>query len=185
MSNLTDEELASLVQQGETEAFAEIVLRYEDKLRRYARRFLSRNEDIDDLVQEVFIKVFEHIQSFDKHQRFSPWVYRIAHNSFVNELKRQSRYPSSFFDPDTLMPYLASKETAESENLAAEINEETEALVGKLPPKYREVIILHYFEDLSYQEISDVLKIPTNTVGVRITRARIKLRELLKEKAYE
>jgi RNA polymerase sigma-70 factor (ECF subfamily) len=149
-------------------------------LRRYARKFLNRQEDIDDLVQDVFIKSYTNIQSFDTTQRFSPWMYRIAHNPFVNELRRKDRQGFGVFDADTIFPQLAAKETADGAALSAEIEANMEALVGDLSVKYREVILLHYYESLSYQEISDVLRIPVTTVGVRMTRARQKLRS-----AYE
>ncbi|MCA9366994.1 RNA polymerase sigma factor [Candidatus Kaiserbacteria bacterium] len=178
----TDEAIVAAVQTGTVDAFGEIVTRYETKMQRYARRFLSRQEDIDDLVQDVFIKVYENIQSFDTTLRFSPWIYRIAHNVFVNELKRKSRYTLPSFDPDVILPFIPAKETADAEALATELSDEMESLVTALSAKYREVLVLHYFEHLSYQEMSDVLQIPTTTVGVRMTRAREKLQAAYYEK---
>lgn len=173
---LTDEQIAAAVQTGDVEAFGELMERYEVKLWRYGRKFLAREEDIGDLVQDVFIKVYEHIQSFDTSLRFSPWIYRIAHNVFVNELKRKSRYTFASFDPDVILPFIPAKESTDDLALGNELKEEMEAYVGELAAKYREVIVLHYFEHLSYQEISDVLQVPVSTVGVRILRAREKLK---------
>ena len=177
MSELSDEKIATLVQAGDAEAFGELISRYEAKLKRYARKFLNSEDDIEDLVQDVFIKSYMNIQSFNTTLRFSPWIYRIAHNTFVNELKRKHRMGFFFFNADTILPQLPSKETADSGTLNAELREELDILIKELPPKYREVIILHYLESLSYQEISDILQIPVTTVGVRMTRAREKLRE--------
>ena len=177
MQDATDEQIAQAVQEGDVDAFGELMSRYEEKLKRYARKFLSRQEDIEDLVQDVFIKAYEHIQSFDTDQRFSPWIYRIAHNTFVNELKRKSRFGFGVFDPDVVLPLVPGKETADGETLRAELKEEVEAHLDSLPEKYREVMILFYFEELSYAEISDVLQIPVTTVGVRMNRARAKLSE--------
>jgi len=178
MAELSDETIAVNVQTGDIDAFGELIARYEAKLKRYARKFLARPEDINDLVQDVFIKSYTNIQSFNPSQRFSPWIYRIAHNTFVNELKRKSRSGFSLFDSDTILPLLPAKETADSAALEAETIRTMDALVDQLTLKYKEVILLHYFEELSYQEISDVLQIPVTTVGVRMTRARVKLREL-------
>jgi len=86
---LTDEEVAKRVQAGQSEAFGLIVERYEAKLFRYGKKFLSNHENIEDVVQEVFIKVYQNIQSFDSSQKFSPWIYRIAHNTYVNVLKKK------------------------------------------------------------------------------------------------
>jgi len=171
-----DETVVSSVQAGDVDAFGELMSRYEAKMQRYGRKFLARQEDIDDLVQDVFIKVYENIQSFDASLRFSPWIYRIAHNVFVNELKRKKRRGFTSFDPDVILPFLPAKETADEATLNDELGSELESVIASLPDKYREVIVLHYFEHLSYQEISEVLKISVSTVGVRMTRARHKLK---------
>ena len=90
---LSDEQIAQRVKDGDNEAFGLFVERYEKKLTRYGGKFLSRTEDIQDVVQDVFIKAYQNMQSFDASLRFSPWIYRIAHNTFVNELRKNSRRP--------------------------------------------------------------------------------------------
>lgn len=172
-----DEVIAKAVQNGDTEAFGELVLRYELKLKRYARKFLNYQEDIEDLVQDVFIKAYTNIQSFDVTLRFSPWIYRIAHNTFVNELKRKSHFGFRLFEADTILPFLHAKETADSASVTSELQSEIETLLARLDTKYREVVVLHYLEELSYDEISEVLQIPISTVGVRLLRARRMLQE--------
>ena len=181
MNDLTDEQIAIKVQAGDGDAFGVLIERYEAKLKRYARKFLNRLEDIEDLVQDVFIKAYTNIQSFDTDQRFSPWIYRIAHNTFVNELKRQQRGGFAIFEADTFLPQLPAKETADSDALDADLKAELDSLLLELLPKYREVVVLYYFEELSYQEISEVLHIPVTTVGVRMNRARTKLRSCYKK----
>ena len=178
MTEETDEIIAVAIQQGDTDAFGILISRYEEKLKRYARRFLAREEDVSDLVQDVFIKAYEHIQSFDTTQRFSPWIYRIAHNSFVNELRRKDRW-GMVFDADTILPALPGTERTDALTLDAEQQRVVEQALTSLPAKYREVVVLHYFENLSYQEISDILHVPVNTVGVRLSRARQSLETLL------
>lgn len=184
MKETTDEEIAIAVQSGDIDVFGELVHRYEAKMQRYARKFLSSQEDIEDLVQDVFIKAYTNMQSFDTNFRFSPWLYRIAHNTFVNELKRKSRFGLGVFEADVLLPQLPSKESADTLVLENELKAEMEKTLADLSPKYREVLILHYFEDFSYQEISDILQIPVTTVGVRIMRAKQKIKPSLKA-AYE
>lgn len=177
MDKLSDEAIANIVQEGDAEAFGQLIERYEAKLRRYAQKFLHVEHEIDDLVQDIFVKVYTNIQSFDSNQRFSPWIYRIAHNSFINELKRKSRGGLGVFDADVFLPQLPATETADESALKAEVTKEMESLIQNLSSKYREVVVLHYFESLSYQEISEVLRIPVTTVGVRLLRAKAKLRE--------
>src|ERR1700727_2292342 len=91
MPEQTDEEIAVLVQNGDAEAFRVIMERYEPKMTRYAKRFLFGADDAKDLLQEVFIKTYVNIKSFDPERRFSPWIYRIAHNEFVNALKKKKK----------------------------------------------------------------------------------------------
>ena len=88
MEEVTDEAITKRVQQGDVEAFALLMDRYEKKITRYARKFLSQPDDVKDIVQDVFVKVYVNIKSFDVKRRFSPWIYRIAHNEFVNALKK-------------------------------------------------------------------------------------------------
>jgi RNA polymerase sigma-70 factor (ECF subfamily) len=83
---LTDEQIAVRVQSGEQELFGALMERYEPKLSRYGRKFLASPDNIDDIVQDVFISAYQNIQSFDLTRRFSPWIYRIAHNAYVNAL---------------------------------------------------------------------------------------------------
>ena len=179
----SDELIAAAVQAGDAEAYGILIDRYEGKLSRYARRFLSRPDDITDLVQDVFTRAYINLQSFDPDQRFSPWIYRIAHNLFVNELRRKERRGGfGIFDADVILPQIPARETADEATLRAELTDELQTVIDDLKPKYREVILLFYYEDLSYEEISQILKIPKTTVGVRITRGRAQLETLLAAK---
>ena len=179
VSGNSDEQLASQVQKGDTQAFGVLVERYQAKMLRYARKFLLADSS-EDAVQEVFIKVYQNINSFDTGQRFSPWIYRIAHNEFINHLKKSGREQLSFFDPDTFFPHPIAKETAEGATERNEAKKTVIAGLDKLDIKYREALVLFYLEELSYKEISDVLKIPVATVGVRIKRAKEALKAALK-----
>ncbi len=176
-SGLSDEELALLVQKGDKEAFGDLVLRYQEKISRYARRFVV-GTDIDDLVQDVFIKAYVNINSFDASRRFSPWLYRVAHNEFANALRKKRSIPFSFFDYDVLLPLLSDGTKASDEAEAAEIRQLLDSYLSDLSAKYREPLLLFYYEDLSYEDIADILAVPVATVGVRLKRAR----EILKNK---
>ena len=85
-SELTDEEIAEMIQKGNSKFFESLIKRYEAKMTRYARKFLSNYHDIEDLVQNIFIKVYVNIKSFNTSRKFSPWIYRIAHNEFINAI---------------------------------------------------------------------------------------------------
>jgi RNA polymerase sigma-70 factor (ECF subfamily) len=129
-------------------------------------------------VQDVFIKAYENIQSFDGARRFSPWLYRIAHNEFVNALKKRAARPTMFtIDFDTLFPHLSSDERSDSAALERDMRRVLDEHLAKLDPKYREPLILYYLEGMDYREISDILMIPISTVGVRLARARALLKK--------
>lgn len=177
-----DEEVAFLVQSGQLELFGILVEKYEEKIKRYAKKFLSNKEDINDVVQDIFIKTYENIQSFDSKRKFSPWLYRIAHNELVNTLKKKKEIiPFSLFDLDIFLPQEYKNNEIENkierERIKGIINE----CVEELDFKYREPIVLYYFEELSYKEIADVMQIPVSTVGIRIKRAKKKLKPLCKK----
>lgn len=176
----TDEEIVLKIQNGDKDLFGVLVERYESKLNRYAKRFLFQKEDVDDLIQDVFLKAYSNIKSFNTNKSFSSWVYRIAHNQFVNALKKRKYEPLFVFDTDILFGSISSNEKADNETLEEEQKKEMEKNLSNLNSKYREILILYYFEELDYKEISDVLRIPTSTVGVRIKRAKDKLKEIYK-----
>jgi len=178
MQEKTDEDIAVQVCGGNSNAFGILVERYERKITRYAKRFLFNYRNIDDAVQDVFIKAYINIQGFDTNRKFSPWIYRIAHNEFINLIKKTGKEPLPLFDPDTLFPYLASNERTDKGLNDQEVKEEIEKCLGKLSPNYREPLVLYYFEDMDYKTIADVLKIPISTVGVRINRGKKILRKI-------
>lgn len=179
MPEMTDEEIALRVQAGEQDAYGDLIARYETKLMRYARKFLSDKEDATDIVQDIFIKAYENIQSFDATRRFSPWIYRIAHNEFVNALKKKATRRIVFtIDMDTLFPHLAAAETADSAALERDMRETLEKHLEGVSMKYREPLVLYYLESLDYKEISEILQIPVSTVGVRLARGRASLQKI-------
>jgi RNA polymerase sigma-70 factor (ECF subfamily) len=180
-SPLTDEQLAERVQKGDADSFGQLMERYEPKLMRYGRKFLSEHEDITDIVQEVFINTYRNIQSFDVGQRFSPWIYRIAHNGFVNAIRKKSRTPFFAVDFDSFVSHPIAPEESHSEAETNEMKQMVEKGLEGIASKYREIVILYYLEELSYKEIADVLQVPTGTVGIRLRRAKEALKKVYKE----
>lgn len=174
----TDESLAKRVQDGDHDSFGVLVERYEAKLLRYGRKFLSNPQDIEDIVQDVFMNAYQNIQSFDTAQRFSPWIYRIAHNAYVNGLKKHSRNPFVLVDFDTFISHPVYDDPAPREREAAEVKILIDKGLDRIAAKYREVLILYYLEELSYKEIADILEVPTSTVGIRIKRGKEALKKM-------
>lgn len=173
ISELTDEEIAGLVQSGKVEDFGILIKRYEDKIGRYARKFISDTEDINDVLQDVFIKTYVNIRSFDKNRKFSSWLYRIAHNEFINALRKKNKKTLPLFDFDVFFPHHNNNNKDISEEIDKRyIQRILEKSLDKLELKYKEPIVLYYLEQLSYKEIADIMRIPVSTVGIRIKRAK-------------
>jgi RNA polymerase sigma-70 factor (ECF subfamily) len=180
---VTDEDLVRRLQSGEEHALTELMRRYSAKLVRYGRRFLSSDDSIGDVVQDVFIAVYENINDFDATRRFSPWVYRIAHNAFVDVLRRRSKEPLSLeqLELDRIIPHPIYEALEESEKEKEEMRVLVERELRALTGAQREVLDLYYFEDFSYQEIADILHIPIGTVGIRLSRAKQALRKRMSQ----
>ena len=181
----TDEDIVKLIVLGDKDLFGEIIDRYEDKLTRYVKRFIQHVDDVSDIIQIVFIKAYTNLQSFDTDRSFNSWIYRIAHNESVNYLKKKSNEKVSFIDFDTFLPHVFTKEGADDRTLKRETQELLETSLSSISPKYREVLVLYYYDELSYQEIADVLQIPTATVGVRIKRGKESLEKMLHKNHYQ
>ncbi len=181
----TDEDLALLVQEGDQQALATLMERYTGKLLRYGRQFLYSSDSIGDIVQDVFVTVYENIRDFDATRKFSPWIYRIAHNAFVNVLRRKHREPLYFMDFDRIVPHPVYEDPDAREKEGEEMRVLLERSIGNLSPAYREIIDLYYFENFSYQEIADILHIPMGTVGIRLSRAKAALKKEIPKPSYE
>ena len=173
----TDERIAEKVQQGDVEAFGVLMRRYEQRLVRYATRFLLDQDIVSDAVQETFIQAYRNIQSFDISRSFSPWIYRIAHNECMTALRKRKR-SVPILDFDTLITIPAPEDMVEEAD-RARMKELVETYLAKLPPAYREVLTLFYLEDMEYKTIAEVLRIPLGTVGIRLRRARRALARLM------
>jgi RNA polymerase sigma-70 factor (ECF subfamily) len=181
LQDKSDEELARLMQSGKTELFSLLIERYEKKIGRYARKFLADSDDINDVLQEIFIKVYVNIKSFDTTRKFSSWIYRIAHNELVNALKKREKRIFPIFNLDVFLPYNLSKDDFNKDIQTLDIKKTIDICLKKLELKYREPIILFYLDGLSYKEISEILRVPISTVGIRIKRAKEKMKNILEK----
>ncbi|PIR82987.1 hypothetical protein COU19_02895 [Candidatus Kaiserbacteria bacterium CG10_big_fil_rev_8_21_14_0_10_56_12] len=187
MSDLTihtDEELVGLSLEHKR-YFGELVRRYEHKLGAYVRRLGQLSaEDVEDVLQNVFIKVYQNLNDFDRSLSFSSWIYRIAHNETMSFFRGRRVRPQGH------KVYMTSEMF---ENIASDLNVVRESekrydervvkeCVAALPEAYREIVILKYFENKSYQELSDILALPPGTVATRLNRAKARLRSALHTK---
>ncbi len=173
-NSLSDEELVEKVRTENSELYVEIVKRYQQKLYRYLNYLTNNSPEAEDLVQNVFIKTYQNLFDFNTKRRFSSWIYRIAHNegvNFIRNRKRKRQIPQ--ISLEDLNSPLVDKNNFFNDNLIRkEIQRNVKQCLDELEPKYSEPLILYYFEDKSYKEISDILRIPIKTVGTFIFRGK-------------
>jgi RNA polymerase sigma-70 factor (ECF subfamily) len=176
---MTDEEIVALVCAGDKNKFSLIIQRYQDKLLRYIKRLTNQaSEDGQDILSEVFLSAYANLNGFNPDKKFSSWIYRIAHNKAIDYFRTHKNIGSLDQDSEEL---IWNKETLfEDLEIEKENRQIVNDTISKLELKYKEVILLFYFEDKSYQEISDVLHISVSQVGVLIHRAKQQLKHFLR-----
>lgn len=181
----TDAELVTRACAGREDGFEELVRRYQRPIVTYVYRMTGDYEAALDLAQEVFIKVYNSLARYDSEYKFSTWIYRIAHNSAIDHLRRNSKKleeletRNSEGETYARPQVVSARPSPEQESERAERRTEIEAVVQQLPHAYRELIALRHAHDMSYDEIAEVTGLPLGTVKNRIFRAREALRVAL------
>lgn len=180
----SDEELIERFQRGDLYAFDLIVKRYKDQLLNFVFRFVGNQEEAEDIVQDTFLRVYRKRKAYKRIAKFSTWIYTIAGNLARTELRRRKRRKlfsvtdMGYEDRD----YEISDEGHTPESKVDGIIQEEiiQREINNLSPKFREVIILRDVQELSYEEISKIIKVPIGTVKSRVNRGRLKLQNRLK-----
>ncbi len=180
---LSDESLVEQCLDGDPEAFALLVDRYRTRVFSVLLRMVGNWEDAQDLAQEAFVRAYNGLHTFDGSQRFAPWLFRVATNHCISALRRKRlptvplvteedgeareiQLPDLSGDPETVL-------------LRRERSREIEDAVLALPERYRAAVLLYHMEEMSYEEIAQVLGVPLNTVRTYLHRARAQLRQAL------
>lgn len=170
---MDDEKLVQRCLSGDTEAFGELVARYEKPLFNAALRILRDREEARDATQNAFVKAWQNLAQFDRNRRFFSWIYRITLNESLNRATRRKQ--SEPLD-DRLVDHAASPaEHAERTQQSALL----ERAMAQLPDAQREVLVLRHWLDLSYDEIGEAIHLPAKTVKSRLFSARVRLAEVL------
>lgn len=180
MAEPTDAELVKEIAEGATERFGELMGRYEAKLLRYVVYLIHDGTLAQDIVQETFIKTYRNLRGYNAKYKFSSWIYRIAHNETMSTVRKQ-RHIAEDVDIETIEGP-SSESTVIREIDQAILSGNVQACLDALDPKYREVLMLQYYENMQYNEIADVLHVPPSTVGVWALRGKAMLKELCEEK---
>ena len=173
----TDEEIVEIVRADNKELYALLVKRYQTKLMRYAEYLIGDHEKASDAVQQSLIKAYVNLNGFDTKKKFSSWIYRIVHNEAVNSIKKNKKEVPLIEAVD-----LSGGKGIEEDLEKKEIIKKAHKCLGQIPVIYSEPLILYYFDERSYEEISDILRIPMGTVAVRINRAKIYMKKICETK---
>jgi len=180
-SAASDRDLVATAIDGLDGSFEELVRRYQRPISAYVYRMLGDYEAALDLTQEIFIKVYGSVQRYRSEFKFSTWIYRIAHNAAVDQLRRNSTREQSLMhtnDGDSFeLPIESGRLSPEQESERKERRGEIESVIRALPANYRELIILRHSQDLTYEEIVEVTGLPLGTVKNRLFRAREMMRQ--------
>ncbi len=187
----SDAGLVDECRKGDSSAFDELVRRYKDRVYCVVYRFLGNREDALDVSQEVFVRAYRGIDSFRGTAQVYTWLYSIAANLARNRLRDGSRMGRNKATSLELLnetsPGMADATDSQTSPRDSAIAGETQALLqqclGELPEHYRLAFVLRTFEDLSYEEIAEVMGCPVGTVKSRLNQARQMLRDRLKEHA--
>ena len=180
----SDEELIAKFQNGDVFAFDILVRRYKDQLLNFVFRFLGSYDEAEDVVQDTFLRVYRNRHSYRCIAKFSTWIYTIAGNLAKTELRKRKR--RKLFSISNLG---YEDKDYEIEDTAFNPEKDTDGAlkssiiqkeIENLPPKFREVILLRDVQELSYEEISVIIKVPLGTVKSRVNRARLRLQEKLR-----
>ena len=174
-----DQELVERAQQGDTKAFEMLVVKYNRRLGRLLSRFIKDEHEVNDVVQESFIKAYRALPNFRGDSAFYTWLYRISINTAKNFLANNNKRPIMSGDITNgdgevmdVVEQVADNLTPEAELMNKQILQTVESAVAKLPEDLRRAITLREMDGLSYEEIAEVMQCPIGTVRSRIFRAR-------------
>ncbi len=179
-TQLKDNELV-LKSIQDSDYFSCLYYRYEKQLQRYIQRISSiSQEETSDILQESFIKIWKNLNDYDSDIALSSWIYRIVHNQTISHWRKLHSFGKA--NKVNYEEHFDNVNTQEPTNNIEENEKNIQEIIHQLPLNYQSVLILRYFENKNYEEISDILKIPEGTVATRLSRAKKSFTILAKTK---
>ena len=178
----SDEKLILRFQEGDINAYNELVKRYKDRLLNFVLRYFNNVEQAEDVVQDTLIKLYTHASYYKNVAKFSTWIFTIAKNNALTELRKNKRKKTdSLWTEDGQIIDINSKEESLDSKVQNEIAiDQLNKFLDEIPENFRMAVVLRDFQKLSYEEISKILEIPIGTIKSRINRGRIQLAEKMK-----
>ncbi|MDZ7719456.1 MAG: sigma-70 family RNA polymerase sigma factor [Balneolaceae bacterium] len=186
-SSLEDDKFVKRAIEGDQDAYKELMDKYQKPLYFHVLKMVRNHEQVEDLVQEAFMKAFKNLNSYNTDYAFSTWLYRITTNHTIDYLRKKKLKTTSINDPvKTREGEMEIQISDDAETDRSIIRKERKEIIhnaiNNLPEKYRRVIEMRHLQELSYQEIADQLDLPLGTVKAHIFRAREMLYRELKDK---
>ena len=178
----SDEKLILRFQEGDINAYNELVKRYKDRLLNFVLRYFNNVEQAEDVVQDTLIKLYTHAIYYKNVAKFSTWIFTIAKNNALTELRKNKRKKTdSLWTDDGQVIDINSKEESLDSKVQNEIAiDQLNKFLDEIPENFRMAVVLRDFQELSYEEISKILEIPIGTIKSRINRGRIQLAKKMK-----
>ncbi len=175
-------DLVARAQMGDSDALTQLILQTEQRVYNLAYRILNNRQEAEDMAQEIYLKVWRALPSFRGESKFTTWLHAIATHASLNRLRKLKREPVVLADTEENLERLLARDTEDTES---EFEPGEKACiwqqVRRLPVKYALVLTLFYQQQLSYEEITQVLGLPLGTVKAQLNRARLALARSLKE----
>lgn len=190
-SSLEDDKLVAAAAKGNQDAYKQLLEKYQKPLYFHIKKMVKDHEQVEDLVQEAFVKAFDNLGSYNTNYAFSTWLYRITTNHTIDYLRKKKLQTMSIHQPvktkeGEMSVQLPDDHAATDRNIIRKQRQKIiRNAIKNLPEKYRQVIEMRHLEELSYQEISEQLDLPLGTVKAHIFRAREMLYKALKDKKNE
>lgn len=179
MLQLSDSQLATMWTQGDSKAFSRLLELYKDRIYRLAYRMLRNKSDSEDVVQETFLRAYQHSHRFDTSKSFSTWIFSIGKNVTIDFLRKKKSELSMDTNPNPFQDVLpfydkltSLEKTPELQLIEQETAEQVELMIRELPDKYKTLIVYKYFLDMSLEDISKEVNLPVTTIKTRLFRGR-------------
>ncbi|WP_462265059.1 RNA polymerase sigma factor [Mucilaginibacter sp.] len=182
-----DYQLVLKARNGNQKAYAALMQRYKDSIYFMALKMVNNKEDAMDLTVETFAKAFEKLEKYQPDFAFSTWLFRVATNNCIDFLRKKKLNTTSIHgmmeDEEDSRPLQIKSDTLNPEetSIKKQESQELKLLIDSLPPRYRNLLTLRYFDELSYEEIAQQLDLPLGTVKAQLFRAKYLLGNILKE----
>ena len=181
MTTNHDNILIEAINNGDTKAYAQLVDRYKDLVYTLALRMLKHREEAEEVAQDTFIKVFKSLHKFKGDSKFSTWIYRVAYNTCLDNIKKNKKHLSNVAIDEYTFNKLDTIDNALDNIIKEEKSVLIKNCINKLPEDSSALLTLFYYEELSLDEISKIINVEVNTVKVKLFRARKKLAVILEQ----